>query len=98
MSRPIVNIIERHPAEPGYYVLAVVPASDDVPADVELHAVLHWGYEKEDQVSIPYPITLGGVNVEGPHILRPDGAIERAEGSDYASLEAFRQALGKGDV
>jgi hypothetical protein len=98
MNRPQVSINERHKADAGYFVLVIVPASGGLPADVELHAVLHWGYEKNDQISIPYPITLGGVVVENPHILRPDGAVEQAEGVDFASLDEFRQAVRNGDV
>lgn len=98
MSRPQVAIAERHMAEAGYYVLLVIPARDGIPAAVERQAVLHWGYEKGDELSIPYPITLGGVVVDDSHILRPDGAIERADGEVFSSLEEFLQAVRDGDV
>lgn len=98
MNRPQVSIVERHKADAGYFVLVIVPASDGLLADVELHAVLHWGYEESDQLSIPYPITLRGVVVENPYILRPDGAIERADSMDFPSLDKFIQAVRAGNV
>jgi hypothetical protein len=98
MNRPQVTINERHKADAGYYVLEIIPASDDVPAAVELHAVLSWGYEKNDQFSIPYPVTLSGVVADNGYILRPDGTVERVEGVEFASLDEFRLAVRDGQV
>lgn len=98
MTRPEVIISERHKADAGYYVLVIVRHSNGEPATVEHHSVLHWGYEKNDELSIPYPITLGGVVVDDLHILRPDGVVVRADGPAFASLEEFRQAVRDGDV
>lgn len=98
MTRPLVKIHTRTQALPGYFLLEIIQASHGDPVGVEKRVILEWGYEKDDEFSIPYPITFGGVAVDGLFILRPDGVVEDVEGERFASLEEFRQAVRDGDV
>ena len=93
----MVKIHSRSQALPGYFLLAIVPADHDRPAEIEKRAIVEWGYEEDDEFSIPYPITLGGVVAEDIFVLRPDGAVEDVEGLRFDSLEQYRQALRDGD-
>lgn len=97
-SSAMVRIHSCSQALAGYFLLEKIPAHDDQQSRVEQRAVIAWGYEKDDDFSIPYPITLGGVVAEDIFVLRPDGAVEDVQGVRFESLEQYLHALRDGGL
>lgn len=98
MRRPFVKIHARTLAIAGYFLLEKIDAHEAEPAHVEKRAVVAWGYENDDEFSIPYPVTLAGVVVEDVIVLRPDGVVEDAMGPIFQSLEEYVAALNDSGI
>jgi hypothetical protein len=73
------------PAQPGFFVLTPAFSEDD---RITPHksAVLAWGIEEDRGVTVAYPLTLEGLELETLPILRPDGIVEVAMNCIYDSL------------
>jgi hypothetical protein len=71
-------------ADPGYFTL--IPVDNEAGNKFEaLHMpIVAWALERDTLQ--PYPITLAGLDVDTPSILRPDGKVERLGQQTFSSV------------
>jgi hypothetical protein len=71
-------------AAPGYAVIEVLADDSGRPVDVSISNILSWAHEQD--LLIPHPVTLCGVQLGSVHIVQPDGSVERANADWYPSV------------
>lgn len=63
------------PAQPGYFVLDLVRDETGYPT-VDKVGIVAWAFEAGDELSIPYPVTMGGVRTDSPMACTPSGVFD----------------------
>jgi len=71
------------PATPGYFVLAPVH-KEAGEVEALLTPVVAWALERD--TFQPYPISLDGLDVDAPAILRPDGKVDRLGRESFSCI------------
>lgn len=68
------------PSQPGYFVLDLLCDGAGCPVSVDQANVIAWAFEMDDELSIPYPVTLNGVRTDSPHLLAGSYGVVDAVG------------------
>lgn len=74
MSASKIKFVKTIPANPGFYVLEAIEDDKGYPVETDKSHVVAWALD--DDLFLPYPITLYGVRTENVYILQPDGTVE----------------------
>lgn len=80
-------------ANPGYFVLTPVENEEGTALEALQTPVVAWALERDTYQ--PYPITLNGIDILTPCILRPDGKVDRLDQETFASIAEWLQDVEK---
>lgn len=81
------------PATPGYFALTPVSNEAETAFDALRSPIVAWALERD--TFQPYPISLDGIDVDTPSILRPDGKVDRLGGESFSSVDEWLVDLQK---
>jgi len=80
-------------ADPGYFILSPVENEEGTAVEALRTPVVAWALERDTYQ--PYPIGLGGLDVETPIVLRPDGKVDRLGQETFPSIAEWLADLQK---
>lgn len=79
-------------ALPGWSVLTVLYDDAGLPIDAEQSEIVAWAFIDGDELSVPYPVTMSGVQTNDPPIRKPSGGVDALD-CDAPTVAAWIEHL-----
>jgi hypothetical protein len=84
------TILRTLTAQPGFAIIEVLVDGSGRPVDSITSHIVAWAFEQD--LLIPHPVTLCGIQSGPVHILQPDGSVERPNLDSYTSVAEWLAA------
>ena len=80
-------------AQPGWFVLSVLHDETGLPVAADQAEIVAWAFEEGDELCIPYPVTMYGVQTDDQPVLKPSGVVDSVASESAPTVFAWIEDL-----